>query len=224
MKIRKARIDSLNLRRDNFEDLFMSKDYIIEPVKGIGIFEPHRWLKEFGKLPTRNIIEAKILHTSNGLVLPLKRFAATPYKQTLEFAGLYGYTSQSKLLKSLLGDVYEHIQDTLITRIDVAIDFKRRIPKVVTTKLNKSRIPFEYRNTVYSKTASEKKTNPHINIYTYPKHLKESLDEEIMRLEFSFRGAYFRGQFQVKHLNRAILKMQKTIKRFIGLEVAIQPL
>lgn len=224
MKPKLVKIDSFNFSSGILEDLFMSEDYIIEPVKGIGVFKPQRWLEEFGKPITRNIVEAKILHTSNGLVLPLKRFAVTPQKQTIEFAGLYAYTSQSKLLKSLLNELYEYIQGELIARIDIAIDFKGKIPKRVITALNESRIPFKYRNTIYSKTASEKKTNPHINIYIYPKHLKEKLDYEIMRLEFSFRGAYFRSQYQVKHLDRAILKMQKTIKRFIGLEVAIKPL
>ena len=224
MKPKNAKIDSFNFSSETLEDLFMNEDYIIEPVKGIGVFKPQRWLKEFGKSLTRNIVEAKILHTSNGLVLPLKRFAVTPQKQTLEFAGLYGYTSQSKLLKSLLNELYEHIQSELIVRIDVAIDFKGKIPKRVITALNKSRTSLKYRNTTYSKTAKEKKTNPHINICIYPKHLKDNLDDEVMRLEFSFRGAYFRGQYQVKHLDKAILKMQKTIKRFIELEVAIQPL
>ena len=58
----------------------------------------------------------------------------------------------------------------------------------------------------------------------YPKHLKEGLDDEIMRLEFSFRGAYLRGKYQVQNLDAVILRMQKTIKRFTGLEVAIQSL
>jgi len=44
----------------------------------------------------------------------------------------------------------------------------------------------------------------------------------MQRLEFSFKGAYFRGDLKVKDLSKAYEKMQKSIKRFTGLEVAIK--
>lgn len=223
MKV-KGVIDSMNFSSEHLEELFSNDDYIIETIKGIGIFEPQRWREAFGKSLARNIIEAKILHTSTGLMLPIKRYSVSPHKQTLEFAGLQGYTDRSKLLNGLLCDLYEHIQDETITRLDVAIDFKGKIPNRVIKALCKNRTPFSWMNSMYLKTESEKKTNAHINILLYPKHKKENLDYELERLEFSFRGAYFRGKYQVKDMLKAYEKMQKTIKRFTGLKVVINPL
>ena len=204
--------------------LFTNDDYIVEAVKSIDTFEPKRWLESFKKSLTRNIVEANILHTSSGLTLPIKRFSSNPQKQTIEFAGLHAYTAKSKLLRELLNELYGYIQDEVITRIDVAIDFKGKVPSKVIKTLQKSRTPFTYINTCYLKTDKERKTNSHINICIYPKHKKVHLDYEVERLEFSFKGSYFRGQFKVNELDSVLLKMQKTIKRFTGLDVVIQSL
>lgn len=126
MKPRVGVIDSMNFSSSHLEDLFCNDDYIVETVKSVSIFEPKRWVEVFKKPLTRNIVEAKILHTSNGLEIPLKKFSISPQKQTIEFAGLNGYTDKSKMLKELLCDLYEHIQDEVITRLDVAIDFGER--------------------------------------------------------------------------------------------------
>jgi len=220
----KGVIDSLNFSSENLEAFLRDENYIIEVVKSIGVFKPDRWVQEFKKPLTRNIVEAKILHTSTGLVLPIKRHSTSQTKQTLEFAGLHSYTDKSKLLSELLNDLLEHIQEEKITRLDVAIDFKGKIPNKVIKKLCESRVPFSWCNSRYLKTESEKKTNTHINIILYPKHIKENLDYEIERLEFSFRGSYFRGQYFVKDMQKISLKMQKTIRRFTGLEVVIKSL
>ncbi len=224
MKQRTGFVDSMNFSSSHLESYFISADYIIETVKSVSIFEPQRWLETFHKSLTKNIIEAKILHTSTGLMLPIKRYAISPQKQTLEFAGLHGYNDKSKLLSELLNDSYEHIQDETVTRLDVAIDFKGKIPNRVIKKLCESRVPFHWCNSTYLKTESEKKTNTHINILLYSKHIKENLDDELERLEFSFRGAYLRRQYHVRDMPKAYEKMQKTIKRFTGLEVVINPL
>jgi len=224
MKPLYANIDSFNFRGEDLEMLFISDNYSIQTVKSISTFEPQVWLQAFGKSLQRHIVEAKIVHTMMGLTIPLKRFASNSHKQVLEFAGLHSYTEHSTLLCELLNELYEHIQDEVITRVDVAIDFKGAIPTEVINALKKCRQPFQYKNSCYMKTDSENATNPHINICIYPKHIKENLDTEIGRVEFAFKGAYFRGNYLVSDLNKAILKMQKTIKRFIGLEVLIQPL
>lgn len=46
--------------------LYSGNNNSIEPVKSISVFEPYRWLETFGKSLTRNIIEAKIIHTFTG--------------------------------------------------------------------------------------------------------------------------------------------------------------
>ncbi len=218
----KGLIDSFNFSSNHLESYLTNENYNIQTVKGVGISNKDLWLKTFKKPLTRNIIEAKILHTSTGLEIPIKRFSVSQNKQTLEIAGLQGYNDKSKYLNELLNELKEHIQDEVITRLDVAIDFKDKIPIRVIRELKKSRTPFRYANSTYLKTDGEKKTNPHINILIYPKHIKENLDDEMQRLEFSFKGAYFRGDLKVKDLSKAYEKMQKSIKRFTGLDVAIK--
>lgn len=225
MNRKKANIDSLNFRSNELEKMFMNhKHYRIETVKSICVFKPNRWLEEFGKSFSRNIVEAKILHTDMGLSLPIKRYAVNPHMQTLEFAGLRAYTDKSKLLSNFLNELIRHLNDEVITRVDVALDFREKVPSKVLKALKASRIPYSHKHTNYLKTDREGKTNSHINICIYPKHIKENLDYAMERLEFSFRGSYFRGDFLIKDLDKALAKMKKTIKRFTGLEVDIQPL
>jgi len=208
-----ANIDSFNFRGEDLEMLFKSDNYSIQTVKSISIFEPKIWLETFGKSLQRHINEAKIVHTMMGLTIPIKRFSSSPQKQTLEFAGLHSYTEHSKLLSELLNELYEHIQDEVITRVDVAIDFKGAVPTKVIKALKKCRQSFHYKNSCYMKTDKEEATNPHINICIYPKHKKENFDYQLERVEFAFKGSYFRGDYLVKDLDKAILKM------FTGLKV-----
>ena len=219
MKV-KGKIDSLNFSSENIENIFSSNDYIIEVVKSISNFEPQRWSETFGKALTRNIIEAKILHTSQGLTLPIKRYAVSPKKQTLEFAGINGYSEKSKLLSELLKELLEQLESSYITRIDIAIDFKGKIPNKVIKTICKDREPFKYGNTTYYKSKKEKKSNARLNIKQYNKAKKSKLDYELERLEFVFQGNYF-DKLNLKDLNKAFLKMEKTIKRFAGLKVDI---
>ena len=65
----------MNLANFSFEHIFNNENYQIEPIKTVGTFEPKRWLETFGKSLTRNITEAKILHSNTGLELPLKRYS-----------------------------------------------------------------------------------------------------------------------------------------------------
>jgi len=223
MKV-KGVIDSLNFSSSDLEALFVNDDYSIETVKSVGVFEPTRWKEAFNSSLTRNIIEAKILHTSTGLELPIKRHSRSQTKQILEFAGLHGYNEKSKLLSVLLKELWSDIQDEVITRLDIAIDFKGKIPNKVIKELCKSRTPFKWINSTYLKTESEKKKNYQVNILLYPKHKKENLDYELERLEFSFGSGYFRGAYKIKELAKIYKKIAKTIKRFTGLEVVIKQL
>jgi len=216
----KGVIDSLNFSSRNLEQLFCNEDYIIEEVKSIGTFEPTRWVEVFKSKLTRNIVEAKILHTSMGLMLPIKRHSTSQDKQTLEFAGLQGYNDKSTLLSELLLSLKSHIQDEVITRLDVAIDFKGKIPNRVIKKLCEDREPFRYWNTTYYKSKSEKKSNNRLNIKTYNKSLTKNETQNIYRLEFSFLSSYLQ-KIQVKDIEKSFIKMAKTIKRFSGLDVKI---
>jgi len=219
----KGEYDSLNFSSSNLEQLFCNEDYIIEEVKSIGVFEPTRWVEVFKSKLTRNIVEAKILHTSTGLMLPIKRYSTSQDKQTLEFAGLKGYNDKSTLLSELLLSLKSHIQDEVITRLDIAIDFKGKIPNRVIKKLCEDREPYRYWNTTYYKSKSEKKSNNRLNIKTYNKSKTKNDSHNIQRLEFSFLSSYLQ-KVQVKDIEKSYTKMAKTIKRFSGLDVEISSL
>ena len=217
----KGVIDSMNFSSSRLESYFSDDgNYSIETVKSIGVFEPDRWVQEFKKPLTRNIVEAKILHTSTGLTLPIKRHSRSPQMQVIEFAGLHGYNEKSRLLSELLSDLMEHIQNEYIVRVDIAIDFKGNIPNKVIKKLCKDRVPFRYWNTTYYKSRSEKKSNNRLNIKTYNKSLTKNETQNIHRLEFSFLSSYLQ-KIQVKNLEKSFKKMVKTIKRFSGIDVKI---
>ncbi len=205
----------MNISSENLEYLFCDKNkYIIETIKNDLVFNPKRWSETFGKSLSKNIVEAKILHTSTGLELALKRYAINPHMQTLEFAGLHSYTEKSIFLQALLKEIWGNIQECFIRRVDIAIDFEK-IPLRIEQSLKKQRNIFFYMNTTYFKSAKEKKSNSRLNFLIYDKAKKENLQTELKRLEVVFRGSYF-NNIKVKDLHTQFIKMEKTIKRFTG--------
>ena len=197
------------------------QDYSIEAVKSRSVFNPTVWSATFGKALTQNIIEAKIIHTCLGLTLPLKTLAPTPKRQTLEFAGLHGYNERSRLLVQHLQELESRLQYAKVTRLDVAIDFKQRMPKSIIKALCRIREPFPWKNTTYYKTAKEKKTNPFMDIKIYDKALHAKLDYPLYRLEFVFKSKYLNGVL-LKDIETVYKKMEKTIKKATGLSVKIE--
>lgn len=221
-------IDSMNFSSSCLKNFYCSEDYTIRVVKGIGVFEPEIWNEEFrtelASKKMQSFIEIKLLYTSKGLVLPIKRHSRSKDREIIEFAGLHGFNDRAKLLSELLEELWIQIQDEYVVRLDIAIDFKGKMPQKVIKQLCKGREPFRYWNTTYYKSKSEKKSNNRLNIKSYRKDKRNNnLDEETTRLEFSFLSSYF-GKLQVKDLNQSFKKMTKTIKRLSGLEVRIQSL
>lgn len=228
MRYKRAIIDSLNLSDNHLEAIFIHKeDYIIETVKSNVVFEPKIWSKTFGKPLTKNIIEAKIIHTYRGMTLPLKTFARSPLSQTLEFAGLQSYNERSKQLVITLNELRGQLQHTRITRMDIAIDYKGEIPKRIIKALSKHREPSKWKNTTYYKTAKELenkvKSNPYMDIKIYDKAKKEKLDYPLYRLELVFKSKYLNGLL-FKDIKKSIKKMEKSIKKVTGLSVKIEPI
>lgn len=223
MRYKRAVIDSLNLSDRHLEAMFIynNEDYSIETVKSKGKFEPKRWSETFGKSLKQNIIEAKIIHSYVGLTLPLKTFAVSPLSQTLELAGLRGYSERSLLLVQTLRELKSQLDHARVTRIDIAIDYEGEIPKSIVRALSRTREPFRYGNTTYYKTAKEKKTNRVMDIKIYDKAHKAKLDYPLMRLEFVFKSEYLKKLLLVD-MGTAIKKMEKTIKRATGLSVKIE--
>ena len=224
MRYKRVNIDSLNLSSEAMEAVFIHHvDYTIEAVKSRSVFKPKVWSATFGKALTRNIIEAKIIHTYLGLTLPLKTFAVSPKSQTLEFAGLHGYNERSRLLVRHLQELESQLQYAKVTRLDVAIDFKQKIPKSIIKALCKYREPFKWKNTTYYKTVKEKRTNPFMDIKIYDKALHAKLDYPLYRLEFVFKGRYFKDVL-FKDIETSYKKMEKSIKKATGLSVKIEPI
>lgn len=221
MRVKRAKIDSLNLSGVQTEAVFIhNEDYSIETIKSKRVFAPKVWSATFGKALTKNVIEAKIIHTYLGLTLPLKTYAATPKSQTVEFAGLHGYNERSKLLLQTLRELESPLHQLRVTRIDIAIDYKGEIPKKIIKALCKTREPFRYGNTTYYKTAKEKKTNPFMDIKIYNKTQKAKLDYPLIRLEFVFKTKYL-NVVQLKDIKQAFEKIEKSIKKATGLSVKI---
>jgi len=221
MKCKRAVIDSLNLSAEQMESIFFyHQDYTIEAVKTKSVFEPTVWSATFGRALKRNIIEAKIIHTYLGLKIPLKTFAVTPKSQTVEFAGLHGYNERSKYLLQHLHELKSQLLHTRVMRLDVAIDFDGSIPKRVITHLKKNREPFKWKNTIYYKTAKEKKTNRVMDIKIYDKALHAKLDKPLHRLEFCFKSEYLK-KVLLKDVKSIYPKMEKSIKKATGLNVKI---
>ena len=222
MRYKRANIDSLNLSSEVMETIFFyHQDYTIEAVKTKSVFMPKVWSEAFGRSLTRNIIEAKIIHTYLGLKLPLKTFAVSPKSQTLEFAGLHGYNERSQHLMQHLQELKSQLMYARVTRLDVAIDFRGKIPKSIIKALSKHREPFKYRNTTYYKTAKEKKTNPFMDIKIYNKQIQAKLDYRLYRLEFVFKSKYLNGVL-LRDVEIVYKKMEKSIKKATGLSVKIQ--
>lgn len=220
----KGVIDSLSLRSEAIETLFSSEDYIIEVVKSVGVFEPNLWIETFKKGLTKSIIEAKILYTSSGLTIPLKRYNRSPRKQSLDIAGLRGYDDKSELLNNFLEVHFLDFMECEIKRIDVCFDFVK-VPNRTIKKLCEKREPFKYRNTTYYKTAKEKKTNVKLDIKRYNKQKEANLSTPLERIEFCFKGGYFDEGMKLKDLDQRFLsKMEKTILNFSGINAKIFPI
>lgn len=208
----------------NLEGFFiLHKDYIVEVVKSPSVFEPEIWKDTFNKSLTQNIVRACIIHTYLGLTLPLKTQSRNQKMQVLELAGLHGYNERSKLLKVHLKELWSQLQHTKIVRVDIAIDWEKKIPSKVFKALKANREPFKWFNSTYFKTAKEGKKNYYINIVAYDKAKKENLPEPMERLEFSFGSAFFKNMY-LKDLPKAIEKMEKAIKKKIGITVKIIPI
>jgi len=223
MRVKKANLDSLHLADEHFISMFeYHKNFQLEMIKSKSVFNPNEWFNTFGKSLTRNITEATIIHTYLGLSLALKTYSRSQRVQVLEFAGLQGYNERSKLLNVHLQELWEQLQHTKLTRIDIALDWVK-IPFKILKALKANREPFEWFNSTYYKTAKEKKKNYYINVVAYDKAKKENLSEPMERLEFSFNGAFFKDMY-LKDLPKTIKKMEKAIKKKIGITVKINPL
>ena len=222
INIKKAHIDSLNLMSESFEDLFKSDDYFIETIKARGVFSPARYKAEFGQKLKRNLSEVKVVHSLSGISVPLKRLAKNNQMQIIEFAGLSGYLEKSILLQKLFKSVSVEMKDSLISRIDICLDYSR-IPSIATKNLNANRIAFKYKGkgtTIYFKSKCEAKNNPYYDVKIYNHSLKNGLAANIQRIEFCFKKSFI-GDVMLKDIESIYPKIEKAILKASGLSVKI---
>lgn len=219
MNIKKAHIDSINLMSTSFEDLFKGDDYFIEVLKARGVFSPTRYKAEFGQSLKKNLSEVKVIHTSKGLSIPLKRLANNNQMQVIEFAGLSGYLERSQLLQEFFKNVSVEMKDTLISRIDVCLDYSR-IPSSAIKNLKENRNPFKFKNSTYYKSKSEMKVNPYYDVKIYNHSLKNGLKSKVKRIEFCFKKSFI-GDVMLKDIESIYPKMEKAIFKASELSVKI---
>lgn len=223
MRVKRVNIDSLHISDKYLVSMFeYNEKFKLETVKSKRVFDPAMWFSTFGKSLTRNIVHADIVHTHLGLTLALKTFSRSQEVQVLEFAGLHGYSERSKLLNVHLQELWSRLLHTKLTRIDIALDWEK-IPNKIFKALMANREPFKWKNSTYFKTAKEKKKNYYINIVAYDKTIKDKFDYQMERLEFSFSGAFLKDMY-LKDLPKVIKKIEKAIKKKIGVTVKINPL
>lgn len=219
MNIKKAHIDSINLTSESFEDLFKSDDYFIEVLKARGVFSPARYKAEFGQSLKKNLSEVKVIHTSTGLSIPLKRLANNNLKQIIEFSGLSGYLERSQLLQEFFKNVSVEMEDTLIIRIDICLDYSR-IPSSAIKNLKENRNPFKFKNSTYYKSKSEKKINPYYDVKIYNHSLKNGLESKVKRIEFCFKKSFI-GDVRLRDIESIYPKMEKAILKASGINAKI---
>ena len=127
-----------------------------------------------------------ILETQTGLQYKLMKHIRAK-NITLTFQGLHQYDEVSRLMMIDFKAIMECLQDdSVLVRLDVCFDENKPFNVQRIAKLM-DRVAKRYKNTVYLKTAKEKKTNRHLNIKHYKKF------DDMYRLEFVFGKRYLQG-------------------------------
>ena len=127
-----------------------------------------------------------ILETQTGLQYKLIKHSRAK-KITLTFQGLHQYDEVSRLMMIDYKAIMERLQDEcVLIRLDVCFDENKPFNVQRIAKLM-NRVTRPFKNTVYLKTAKEKKKSQHLNIKHYKKF------DDVYRLEFVFGKRYLQG-------------------------------
>jgi len=214
----KSYVNNLHTDSEDYSILFYNKN---------SKEDNHEWYNQFGKRIPRNYPSTMILYHMSGAAIPIKVMRTKiGFLHTIEFAGLEQY-SEKKMQKAIekkeaLRGLESQLKNWSLGRVDIAIDYYGDLPDHIKRALRKlDRKIFKIGNTSYYKTPKEKKVNQYLNIVVYDKREKDKLDFPCTRLEFSFRGSYFKG-LQLKDLDEAIKKMEKSIKKYLDLTIKIE--
>lgn len=204
MSILTGHIDSLALEITDTTLKKLSQIAVITVAKN-GIVLDSDLMQDF-KMPKLKLYDyLAIAETQTGLRYKLIKHIRAK-RITLTFRGLYQYTDTSRLMRydlkailALIGD------DCTYARLDMAFD-KDKPFEVAKIAKAMGRYLKQVKNTIYLKSAKEKKTNQHLNI----KHYKKG--ENVYRLEFVFLKRYLSGGDEVIK-NRLSKTIKKAIKQ-----------
>ena len=177
----------------------------------INEFVEYRATKSHSKqlLELRNLYKyLAIFETQTGL-----RYKLAQHKRakniTITFQGLKQYNEISELIRYDLKEFLEHFkEDIQIVRLDVAFDNKEAFNITQIAKNSKRNICKRW-NTIYLKTAKEKRVNRHLNIKHYFKK-----EVNLYRLEFVFFKRYFTGKNPLATIEKAIKNILKRPFKF----------
>ena len=183
----------------------VAKNSLILDNELINEFIEYKATKSHSKqlLELRNLYKyLAIYETQTGL-----RYKLMQHKRakniTITFQGLKQYNEISKLMRYDLKEFLQHFkEDIQISRLDVAFDNKEAFNITQIAKNSKRDICKRW-NTIYFKTAREKRVNLYLNIKHYFKK-----EIKLYRLEFVFCKKYFtkKEPFEL---------MEKTIKNIV---------
>ena len=154
-------------------------------------------------LELRNLYKyLAILETQTGLKYKIMQHKRAK-NITIIFRGLKQYNEISELMRYDLKEFLEHFkEDIQMVRLDVAFDNERAF-NITQIARNSKRDICKRWNTIYFKTAREKRVNQYLNIKHYFKR-----EIKLYRLEFVFCKKYFtkKEPFEL---------MEKTIKNIL---------
>ncbi len=212
-------IDSLSFEIDNsilaklelIGVVTVAKNNLILDNELLNEFIEYRATKSHKKqlLELRNLYKyLAILETQTGLKYKLVQHKRAK-NVTIAFQGLKQYTEVSELMRYDLKEFLEHFkEDIRISRLDIAFDNKEAFNITQIAKNSKRNICKRW-NTIYFKTAKEKRVNRHLNIKHYFKK-----EVNLYRLEFVFFKRYFTGKNPLATIEKAIKNILKRPFKF----------
>ena len=183
----------------------VAKNNLILDNELLNEFIEYRATKSHSKqlLELRNLYKyLAIFETQTGLKYKIMQHKRSK-NITITFQGIKQYSEISELMRYDLKEFLEHFkEDIQIVRLDVAFDNKEAFNITQIAKNSKRNICKRW-NTIYFKTAREKRVNQYLNIKHYYK-----TQIKLYRLEFVFCKKYFtkKEPFEL---------MEKTIKNIL---------
>ena len=191
--------------------LTVAKNSLILDNELINEFIEYRATKSHSKqlLELRNLYKyLGIFEMQTGLKYKLMQHKRAK-RVNITFQGLQQHNEISKLMRYDLKEFLEHFKENIkIVRLDVAFDNKEAF-NITQIARNSKRDICKRWNTIYFKTAREKRVNQYLNIKHYFKK-----EVNLYRLEFVFCKKYFTKKLPFELMEKTIKKILKKPFKF----------